>query len=229
MSTELSIPQGATVLTLETQTLLQVIQIANSVISPYAETLKRYEKYVQLQQWCADNIQEHSGFKAKYNTPELEDYGWDADELTEYNKVKQVYKGLLGSTINMDGNYTNQLGFAKRALKNNSIQPDIVEAKSKLEIAENNLNANIQYVNIIPENYRYPLALDTIGAFLSSFRAENWKEAVNLFEEQLHRWQMEANSEEALLLQAQTAILAGKASSRAGTAALFSGLSFFFK
>ena len=91
------------------------------------------------------------------------------------------------------------------------------------------LNVKIQYVNLIPPNYRYPLALDEIYSYLANLRAENWKEAVNLYEEQLHRWQMEVNSEEALLLQAQAAALAGKASSRAGTAALFSSLSFFFK
>jgi len=229
MSTALSIPQGATVLTLGTPMLLQLIQIANSVITPYAEAMEKHGHLVQLQQWCKDNVQEHSGFKAKYNTPELEEYGWDADELTEYNKNAKISKGLFGSTINMNGNYTEQLGFAKRALKSTWLQSEIDRAKNELEIVEKSVNSNIQYVNLIPPNYRYPLALNEIYSYLANLRAENWKEAVNLYEEQLHRWQMEQNSEEALLLQAQAAALAGKASSRAGTAALFSGLSFFFK
>ena len=113
--------------------------------------------------------------------------------------------------------------------KNNSVQPDIDDAKAELEIAEKNLYANIQYVTLIPENYRYPLALDEIYSYLANHRAGSWTEAVNLYEEQLHRWKLEANSEEALLLQAQTAVLAGRAASSAGTAAVFSGLSFFFK
>ena len=226
MSTALQIPQGATVLTLETPTLLQVVKTASSFITPYADALEKYEHLAQLQQWCNDSVQANSRLL------NLEDYGWDTDELTEYNKIKKVYKGLFGSTINMGGSFggTERFGFATRAVKSNSpFQQDIIAVKSELEIPEKNLMANIQYVNIIPERYRCPLALNEIYSYLSSFRAENWKEAVNLFEEQLHRWQMEANSEQALLLQAQTAVLAGKASSRAGAAVLFSGLNFFLK
>jgi hypothetical protein len=91
------------------------------------------------------------------------------------------------------------------------------------------LNANSQYVNLISPNYRYPLALNELYSYLLNGRAESWKEAVNLYEEQLHRWKLEQNSEEALFLQVQTAALAGRAASSAGTAALFSGLNFFLK
>jgi len=236
MTTNLSIPQGATVLTIETPVLIQLLQAANSVITPYVEALEKYEHFTNLQQWCETASKSKGSilYKASKNIPDIEDYDWSEDELTEYNNAKQIYK-KFGSKIDMDTTkwqgigQQNQMEFAKKVVKNNALQPDIKESKSELDIAERAVNDNIQYVNLIPPNYRYPLALSEIQSYLENLRAENWKEAVNQFEEQLHRWQMEQNSEEALLLQAQTAVLAGQASSRAGTAALFSGLSFFLK
>jgi len=216
-----SVSQCTTILALDTPTLLQVIRSANSVIIPYAEAVENYQHLVHLQQWCIDYIEDQF-IKA-------EAYGWSESELDEYNNKKQVLtkgfikKGLVGKYASM-----NRLNFAKKAISENLVQQEIVEAKSKLEKAEENLLA-CQSVSFIPPAYRYPLALSEVQSYLENFRAENWKEAVNLYEEQLHRWQMEADSEDALALQQQAAILAGEAASSAATAALFSGVGFIFK
>lgn len=58
-------------------------------------------------------------------------------------------------------------------------------------------------IHILPPNYRYALAADYIyNCFLNS-RAYTIQEAVNLYEEQLHRWKMENTQEMMLALQRQ--------------------------
>ena len=231
MSTALTIPQGATVLTLETPTLLQVIQIANSVITPYLEASENYDNFDNLQKWSIDLLKPRK-LSEPYPWPET--YGLERHFLSEINKIHKIVKTSYFSANKYDlsviGNNAHPLDLiAKKIMKNNLIQSDIHNAKTELEIAENNLNANIQYVNLIPPDYRFPLALDEMYSYLLNGRAESWKEAVNLFEETLHRWKLEQDSEEALLLQAQTAALAGRAASGAGAAALFSGIRLFMR
>ena len=225
--TVISTPQGITAL--DRPTLLETIQIANSVITPYMEALENQDKLVNLQEWCLVSYKKAKKwlFNPK-KIPTLEEYSLDLDFVNEYNaKRKHTYFGKP-FVINEKDIVLLQT-FIQLMIKHDDFRIPIEEAKAELETAENNLNANIGCVNLIPENYRYPFALDEIYSYLVNHRAESWKEAVNLYEEQLHRWKLEENSEEALLLQAQTAALAGKAASSAGTAALFSGLSFFFK
>lgn len=53
------------------------------------------------------------------------------------------------------------------------------------------MKTNIDILNILPKNYRYPLAANFIAEVLESGRADTMKEALNLYEEQLHRWRME--------------------------------------
>ena len=220
MSTALSIPQAASVLTLDTPTLLEVIQVANSVITPYCEV--------------------QSDFVEKLRDPDISFYAHTKDgRISDLDEFRNFYEQNpcvgISKKIEKDISYILN-GKSPWSLKSKQLQ-ELFEEKGVLQRYidykrkpfEGALNAKIEYVNLIPPNYRYPLALNEIYSYLVNFRAESWKEAVNLYEEQLHRWQLEANSEEALLLQAQTAALAGKAASSAGTAALFSGLSFFFK
>ena len=220
-------PQG--IAALDMPTLLETIRIANSVIKAYLEISEHYENLDNFQQWGLVAYEAMKGVKywLGHKVPSLEEYGLDVDFLNEYNQSKKVWRDARIQITVIEG-AASEL-FAKKIAKENLLQADIGQAKAELEVAENNLNANIEYVNLIPENYRYPFALDEIYSYLADHRAESWKEAVNLYEEQLHRWKLEENSEEALLLQAQTAALAGRAASSAGTAALFSGLNFFFK
>jgi hypothetical protein len=73
----------------------------------------------------------------------------------------------------------------------------------------------------IPEEYRYSFALDTMLGFLRNFRAASWKECVDMCEEQKHRWLLEQNSNEGLLLQRQMSQSSERAAARAEAAAFF--------
>lgn len=53
------------------------------------------------------------------------------------------------------------------------------------------LKSNMELLNILPKNYRYPLAANFIAEVLENGRADSLKEAYNLYEEQIHRWKME--------------------------------------
>ena len=82
---------------------------------------------------------------------------------------------------------------------------------------------------LIPPDYRYPLAIETMLRFVKNLRASTWKECADLYEEQLHRWQMEANSAENLRLQREIRNLTGSAANNAKAAAIFSGLNLLLK
>jgi hypothetical protein len=76
-------------------------------------------------------------------------------------------------------------------------------------------------INAIPEEYRYSFALDTMLGFLRSFRAATWKECVDLYEQQKHRWLLEQNSNEGVLLQRQMSHASERAAASAEAAAFF--------
>jgi len=217
-------PQG--IAALDMPTLLETIRIANSVITQYMEALE--SEFVETLMY--DRMWIHT-IKNEEKTGK-EDF-LDFLEQNSYfglkdNKVKVLVKILNGGGLKAES-WTMDWSHCDKFFKQNNVFELYKEDRQLRCDKELNENANIGCVDLIPENYRYPLALDEIYSYLADHRAESWKEAVNLYEEQLHRWKLEENSEEALLLQAQTVALAGQASSRAGAAALFSGLNFFFK
>ena len=82
---------------------------------------------------------------------------------------------------------------------------------------------------LIPPDYRYPLAIQTMLGFVRNLRASTWKECADLYEEQLHRWQMEENNAEHNMLLQQVQNLTGKAAAASTASAIFSGLNFFLK
>jgi hypothetical protein len=46
-------------------------------------------------------------------------------------------------------------------------------------------------IHVIPEPYRYSLAIETMIEYVNNGRAYTGKECMDLYEEQLHRWKME--------------------------------------
>ena len=58
-------------------------------------------------------------------------------------------------------------------------------------------------IQFIPENYRYSIAVQYMLDAFRNQRADTFKEAINLYEEQLHRWKLENASEQMLTLQRQ--------------------------
>lgn len=60
------------------------------------------------------------------------------------------------------------------------------------------LHEKEKIINIVPQKYRYLLAVNFFVEVLENGRADSMKEAMNLFEEQLHRWKMESKMEQVL-------------------------------
>ncbi|GHU34696.1 hypothetical protein FACS1894105_01930 [Clostridia bacterium] len=86
----------------------------------------------------------------------------------------------------------------------------------------------------VPSDYRQPLLVSLMLGFVQSGKAESWKECLNLADEQIHRWALEDNTEEAKLYAQQAAIYAEaayeqakSANYRAGVAAAFSIFNYY--
>jgi len=78
---------------------------------------------------------------------------------------------------------------------------------------------------LIPSDYRYTLALSTMLKFLENGRANDWTALADKYEEQLHRWTLEKNSNEALEYQRFSALKMEEAAGSAKTAAVASTIS----
>jgi hypothetical protein len=68
--------------------------------------------------------------------------------------------------------------------------------------------ANCKALQIVPSDYRTPLALRTMIKYISNGQADSWKECSLRYDEQSHRWTLERNSVEALQYQEYTAKMA---------------------
>jgi len=71
----------------------------------------------------------------------------------------------------------------------------------------------------IPYEYRSTLALQTMMRYIRNEQASSWRECTRLLDEQIHRWTLEENSREALILQRYTAMKAEMAADSAAIAA----------
>lgn len=80
---------------------------------------------------------------------------------------------------------------------------------SNLESYINDLYPRCTNLHLIPADYYYPLAINTMMKYLINGQAENWKECSLMYEEQLHRWQLEADSAQSVELQKYTAAMTG--------------------
>ena len=131
-----------------------------------------------------------------------------------------------------DGRHSS--GYCSR--RNAGIMRDILtqefeDWKTAYYKAEKALVENIDIIELIPPDYRYPLALSTMHGIVRNYRATTWKESVDLYEEQFHRWIMEKNSAESIRIQTEirnlTAQVANNTSSIARSSratAIFTGL-----
>ncbi|WAJ23549.1 hypothetical protein [Lacrimispora xylanolytica] len=72
------------------------------------------------------------------------------------------------------------------------------ELKKQLDIV---IKEKIEIISIIPEKYRYPLSTDFLADVLICGRADTMKEALNLYEEQIHRWNVESKMDAVLKRQ----------------------------
>jgi hypothetical protein len=78
---------------------------------------------------------------------------------------------------------------------------------------------------IIPETYRYSLAVETMRCYIIDGLVDTWRECAMMYRDQLHKWTLEENSQEALELQKQIARTTESVKRSAQAAAIFSGIS----
>ena len=134
--------------------------------------------------------------------PVLEEIGLVSDfstaSLTFFFVVAfLIYAGGLTLAILMRNRSVNKMNANKEA-----IQKDIYAMRSR----QDELYMSIcNVLEKVPQDYRYYIAVNYIVDCLQKGRADSMKEAINLYEEQLHRWKLENAAMEAVILQQQQA------------------------
>lgn len=95
------------------------------------------------------------------------------------------------------------------------------QAQAERNIAQQIFEDNIATMEFLPSDYWYPLATEYLIKAIQIGRASTLPEAIDKFEEQLHRWKIEeANSQMLAMQQQQTAYLSSiKTSSKVSAAA----------
>ena len=110
----------------------------------------------------------------------------------------------------------------------NLYSSNIIALKNDLSKIGETLDCTIDRVCktiwLVPEGYRYSLALETMTSYLTSQRAMCWRDCVNYYSEQEHRWTLERNSTEALRMQNQLLMVSESTAESARAAALFAGI-----
>lgn len=111
--------------------------------------------------------------------------------------IKPVFLSLIGIGI-LYFPIALLLGIkkVKKDLKNAVARSNQLKQRIERVIKE-----NIEIISLIPEKYRYPLATSFLTEVFECGRADTMKEALNLYEEQLHRWRMENKMNEVLKKQ----------------------------
>ncbi len=95
------------------------------------------------------------------------------------------------------------------------------QVQAERNIGQQIFEDNIAAMEFLPSDYWYPMATDYLVKTVQTGRASTLAEALDKFEEQLHRWKIEeANSQMVAMQQQQTAYLSSiKTSSKVSAAA----------
>lgn len=90
---------------------------------------------------------------------------------------------------------TRKSNLNKSQIRINSINYNIASAENQLS---DTIKNSWQTLSVLPRDYCYFFAANYIYNVLINRRADSLKEAINLYEEQLHRWKMEQYSADLL-------------------------------
>lgn len=109
--------------------------------------------------------------------------------------------GGIASFISYKINYHTQNN--NRNISINNLQ-NIQNYVNQLDSEIFNIAETYQYdMEVLPPNYQYSIAAEYIYNCFVNQRANTMAEAINLYEEQLHRWKMENYQQEMLNMQIQ--------------------------
>lgn len=89
---------------------------------------------------------------------------------------------------------------AKLAVEVQKCEEDL---KKQVDVLNQIIRVNYSNFIALPEKYRYSFAVSTMLGYLNSMRADNMKEAINLYEEELHRMRMEKGQQRMIMIQQQ--------------------------
>ena len=84
------------------------------------------------------------------------------------------------------------------------------EGYKMLDMRQKFIDENVHYLEVLPYNYRNAQAATYLFLAIDSGRADNMKEAYNLYEEQLHRWKMEEIAQQSAEAQEYAAMAMAK-------------------
>lgn len=81
------------------------------------------------------------------------------------------------------------------------IQEKQAELTKNVNILNQIIHENYAGLTAVPEAYRYTYAVSTMLSYVDAMRADSMKEAINLYEEELHRMRMEQGQQQIIAIQ----------------------------
>lgn len=206
----------------DAKTLDSIFSIAFEVINNYQIASAELDKARTLLDYFSISAKRKFGSEATFS--ELEELKMTNEELG----AEIVNRIGLNSCVDKIWNGDHRFGFCskKNAKKMQAILLQEIEPKKiAYSKAEKILEENVDIIDLIPPDYRYPLALSTMHRLVRNYRASTWKESVDLYEEQYHRWIMETNSTESVKIQTEIRNLTKYIATRSPISiAIFTGL-----
>ncbi len=101
-------------------------------------------------------------------------------------------------------------------IRNKEADEIMKKAYAEMEAVNQIATENRTYITALPPSYRYPLATNYIYTLFRDRRVTSLNEALAMYDEQLHRWNMENMSRKIMLeQQRQTSLLGSIAASSA--------------
>lgn len=203
--------------------LLEKLKAADSIFkkaSPY------YESATQLQQQCDEQLATLPKRKKKWILIGVLIYAVSCTIVSNIVLFIPVIGRVLGVLVGMvclvAAVYVGLNGWKKEQETTNTevarLQKEIQAKKAQGQAV---FDQHAEELDFLPVDYWYPLATEYLVNAVKSGRAATLGEAIDRFDEQLHRWKIEESNAQMLALQQQqTAHLASiKTSSKISAAA----------
>jgi len=154
-----------------------------------------------------------------------------SSELSSYN-LDITVEELFEEMLNQIDNHFFRADARRKFLSQNAagkmrdfyLNEEINNLELLYDKTEKDIEEMIDIIEFIPLDYRYPLAVETMYGFVRNFRASTWKECADKYEEQLHRWTVEANAEQALRIRDEVNNIKSGAKVGSAFASIFGGL-----
>jgi len=112
--------------------------------------------------------------------------------------------------------------FKKKKLEKNRLRTQHLEQQRvQLQQSYEEIFGRVAHaIRIIPSDYRDSDILNEMNRYLQAGRASNWRECANLFEEEMHRMEMQRSQQESLQMQADIMYETRRAANAAQVAAI---------